>query len=76
MGKKFSQLCTSQAGWRNFPNLSQQEVVTLQNGRPVYRYIRLYDRLAPSILLISARGAKMSWILRHTKLSDFCAFAW
>ena len=40
------------------------------------RYIRLYDRLAPSIPLISARGAKISWILRHTKLSDFCAFAW
>ena len=42
----------------------------------IYRYIRLYDCLAPSILLIRARGAKMSWILRHTKLSDFCAFAW
>ena len=42
----------------------------------IYRYIRLYDRLAPSIPLISARGAKISWILRHTKLSDFCAFAW
>ena len=42
----------------------------------MYRYIRPYDRLAPSILLISARGAKMSWILSHTELSDFCAFAW
>ena len=34
-GGPLLQLPTAQAGWRNYPNLSQQEVVTTQNGHPV-----------------------------------------
>ena len=35
-GGPLLQLPTTQAVWRNFPNLSQQEVVTMQNGDPVH----------------------------------------
>ena len=40
---------TAQEGWRNNPNLSQQEVVTLLNGHPVqrnYLFLRNLARLA------------------------------